>query len=200
MNSQYQKILKAYDNLNATQRRYVYNQQLLLSLDSVIKVYQSIADLKPSDPLYFGKVESVRKDYDSLNTIDKQRVSNYNILLEAEKNLTDVKKVVEIIAGLHPSSGTYIEDVANAVAAYKVLDSKVRGQVINYDTLKKAEKDVAAVLKVVNAIGEIDPDNKQFEKKVLAAQKFYSSLSLEQQDLVYNFRILQDHLRTLGLE
>lgn len=150
--------------------------------------------------LYFGKVESVRKDYDSLNTIDKQRVSNYNILLEAEKNLTDVKKVVEIIAGLHPSSGTYIEDVANAVAAYKVLDSKVRGQVINYDTLKKAEKDVAAVLKVVNAIGEIDPDNKQFEKKVLAAQKLYSSLSLEQQDLVYNFRILQDRLRTLGLE
>lgn len=200
MDSQYQKILKAYDNLNATQRRYVYNQQLLLSLDNVIKVYQSIADLKPSDPLYFGKVESVRKDYDSLNTIDKQRVSNYNILLEAEKNLTDVKKVVEIIGGLHPTSSTYIEDVANAVAVYKALDSKVRGQVINYDTLKKAEKDVAAVLKVVNAIGEIDPDNKQFEKKVLAAQKSYSSLSLEQQDLVYNFRILQDHLRALGLE
>lgn len=45
MNSQYQKILKAYDKLNADQRRYVYNDQLLLSLDNVIKVYNSIANL-----------------------------------------------------------------------------------------------------------------------------------------------------------
>ncbi|MFJ8102280.1 hypothetical protein [Lysinibacillus sp. NPDC096212] len=199
MDSQYQKILKAYDNLTATQRKYVYNDQLLLSIDNVIKVYQSIAALKPSDKLYFGMIESVRKDYDSLSTTDKQRVSNYNILLEAEKNMSEVKKVVEIIAGLNPASSTYIQDVANASAAYKALDSKVKGQVLNYDTLKKAEKDVAVVLKVVNAIGELDPDAKTFEKKVLAAQKLYDALTLEQQDLVYNYRILQDHIRTLGL-
>ncbi|MGE8001548.1 hypothetical protein ACQKOF_23460 [Lysinibacillus sp. NPDC093190] len=199
MDSQYQKILKAYDNLTATQRKYVYNEQLLLSLDNVIKVYQSIAALKPSDKMYFGMIESVRKDYDSLSTTDKQRVSNYNILLEAEKNMSEVKKVVEIIASLNPTSSTYIQDVANASAAYKALDSKVKGQVLNYDTLKKAEKDVAAVLKVVNAIGELDPDAKTFEKKVLAAQKLYDALTLEQQDLVYNYRILQDHIKTLGL-
>lgn len=195
MDSQYQKVLKAYDNLTATQRKYVYNEQLLLSLDNVIKVYQSIAALKPSDKLYFGMIESVRKDYDSLSTTDKQRVSNYNILLEAEKNMSEVKKVVAIIAGLNPASSTYIQDVANASAAYKALDSKVKGQVLNYDALKKAEKDVAAVLKVVNAIGELDPDAKTFEKKVLAAQKLYDALTLEQQDLVYNYRILQDHLK-----
>ncbi|MGE7672124.1 hypothetical protein ACQKMV_00895 [Lysinibacillus sp. NPDC094403] len=200
MDSQYQKILKAYDNLNATQRKYVYNEQLLLSLDNVIKVYKSIAALKPSDKLYFGMIESVRKDYDSLSTTDKQRVSNYNILLEAENSMSDVKKVVEIIAGLNPTSSTYIQDVANASAAYKALDSKVKGQVLNYDTLKNAEKDITAVLKVVSAIGELDPDAKTFEKKVLAAQKLYSALTLDQQDLVYNYRILQDHLKTLGLD
>ena len=200
MDSQYQKILKAYDNLTATQRKYVYNEQVLLSLDNVINVYKSIAALKPSDKMYFGMIESVRKDYDSLNTADKQRVSNYSILLEAEKNMSEVKKVVEIIASLSPTSSTYIQDVENAVAAYKALDSKVRGQVINYDKLKGAEKDIAAVLKVVNAIGELDPDSKTFEKKVIAAQKLYSSLTLEQQDLVYNYRILQEHAKTLGLD
>lgn len=199
MDSQYQKILKAYDNLTATQRKYVYNEQLLLSLDNVIKVYKSIAALKPSDKLYFGMIESVRKDYDSLNTTDKQRVSNYSLLLEAEKNMNEVKKVVELIANLSPTSSTYIQDVANAVAAYKALDSKVRGQVINYDKLKNAEKDIATVLKVVNAIAELDPDNKSFEKKVVAAQKLYSSLTLEQQDLVYNYRILEEHIKALGL-
>jgi len=199
MDSQYQKILKAYDNLTATQRKYVYNEQLLLSLDNVIKVYKSIAALKPSDKLYFGMIESVRKDYDSLNTTDKQRVSNYSLLLEAEKNMNEVKKVVELIANLSPTSSTYIQDVANAVAAYKALDSKVRGQVINYDKLKNAEKDIAIVLKVVNAIAELDPDNKSFEKKVVAAQKLYSSLTLEQQDLVYNYRILEEHIKALGL-
>lgn len=165
MNSQYQKILKAYDKLNADQRRYVYNDQLLLSLDNVIKVYNSIANLNPKDKFYFGMIEAVRREYDSLNTIDKQRISNYSILLEAEKSMADVKKVVELIAGLSPSSPTYIEDVANAVAAYKALDSKVRGQVINEDVLKQAEKDVAAVLKVVQAIGGIDPESSSFEKK-----------------------------------
>ncbi|MDC6270257.1 cell wall-binding protein [Lysinibacillus fusiformis] len=197
MNSQYQKILKAYDKLNADQRRYVYNDQLLLSLDSVIKVYNNIAKLNPKDKFYFGMVEAVRKEYDSLNTTDKQRISNYSVLLEAEKSMADVKKVVEMIAGLSPSSPTYIEDVANAVAAYQALDSKVRGQVINEDLLKQAEKDVAAVLKVVQAIGNIDPDSSSFEKKVLAAQKDYSSLSIEQQGLVYNYRILEEYLKMI---
>ncbi|MFE3576909.1 cell wall-binding protein [Lysinibacillus sp. NPDC059133] len=197
MNSQYQKILKAYDKLNAEQRRYVYNDDLLLSLDSVIKVYKSIASLNPKDKFYFGMVEAVRKEYDSLNTTDKQRITNYSILLEAEKSMADVKKVVELIAGLSPTSSTYLEDVANAVAAYKALDSKLRGQVINDDVLKKAEKDVEAVLKVVQAISVIDPDNASFEKKVLAAQKLYSSLTLEQQDLVYNYRILEEYLKML---
>ena len=148
MNSQYQKILKAYDKLNADQRRYVYNDQLLLSLDNVIKVYNNIAKLNPKDKYYFGMVEAARKEYDSLNTTDKQRISNYALLLEAEKSLADVKKVVEIIAGLSPSSSTYIEDVANAVVAYKALDSKIKGQVINEDVLKQAEKDVAPFLKL----------------------------------------------------
>lgn len=197
MDSQYQKILKAYDKLNADQRRYVYNDQLLLSLDNVIKVYNNIAKLNPKDKYYFGMVEAARKEYDSLNTTDKQRISNYALLLEAEKSLADVKKVVEIIAGLSPSSSTYIEDVANAVAAYKALDSKIKGQVINEDVLKQAEKDVAAVLKVVQAIGNIDPDSSSFEKKVLAAQKDYSNLSIEQQGLVYNYRILEDYLKMI---
>ncbi|WDU80167.1 cell wall-binding protein [Lysinibacillus sp. G01H] len=197
MNSQYQKILKAYDKLNADQRRYVYNDQLLLSLDNVIKVYNNIAKLNPKDKYYFGMVEAARKEYDSLNTTDKQRISNYSLLLEAEKSLADVKKVVEIIAGLSPSSSKYIEDVANAVAAYKALDSKIKGQVINEDVLKQAEKDVAAVLKVVQAIGNIDPDSSSFEKKVLAAQKDYSNLSIEQQGLVYNYRILEDYLKMI---
>lgn len=197
MNSQYQKILKAYDKLNADQRRYVYNDQLLLSLDNVIKVYNNIAKLNPKDKYYFGMVEAARKEYDSLNTTDKQRISNYALLLEAEKSLADVKKVVEIIAGLSPSSSTYIEDVANAVAAYKALDSKIKGQVINEDVLKQAEKDVAAVLKVVQAIGNIDPDSSSFEKKVLAAEKDYSNLSIEQQGLVYNYRILEDYLKMI---
>ncbi|MFJ7185461.1 hypothetical protein [Lysinibacillus xylanilyticus] len=197
MNSQYQKILKAYDKLNAEQRRYVYNDDLLLSLDNVIKVYKNIANLNPNDKFYFGMVEAVRKEYDSLNTTDKQRIANYSILLEAEKSMADVKKVVELIAGLSPTSSTYLEDVANAVAAYKALDSKLRGQVINYDVLKKAEKDVEAVRKVVEAISVIDPDNSAFEKKVLAAQKLYNSLTPEQQDLVYNYRILEEYLKMI---
>lgn len=197
MNSQYQKILKAYDKLNAEQRRYVYNDDLLLSLDNVIKVYKNIANLNPKDKFYFGMVEAVRKEYDSLNTTDKQRITNYSILLEAEKSMADVKKVVELIASLSPTSSTYLEDVANAVAAYKALDSKLRAQVINEDVLKKAEKDVEAVQKVVQAISVIDPDNTSFEKKVLAAQKLYNSLTLEQQDLVYNYRILEEYLKMI---
>lgn len=192
--SQYQKILKAYDKLSATQRRYVYNEQIVLSLDSVIKVVKSIADLNPSDKMYFGRIELARRDYNSLSSTDKQKVMNYSILLEAEQNMSDVKKVVSIIAGLSTTSSTYVQDVANASAAYKALNSKLRGQVLNDDVLKKAEKDVAAVLKVVDAIAVIDPEDRNFEKRVLVAQKLYSGLTIEQQGLVYNYRVLQEYL------
>lgn len=192
--SQYQKILKAYDKLSAMQRRYVYNEQIVLSLDSVINVVKSIAELKPSDKMYFSMIESARRDYNSLSSTDKQKVVNYSILLDAEENMSNVKKVVSIIAGLSTSSSTYVQDVANATAAYKALDSKLRGQVLNEDVLKKAEKDVAAVLKVVDAIAVIDPEDRSFEKKVSAAQKLYSGLTIEQQGLVYNYRVLQEYL------
>ncbi|MFJ7736017.1 hypothetical protein ACIQ2D_06685 [Lysinibacillus sp. NPDC097287] len=192
--SQYQKILKAYDKLSATQRRYVYNEQIVLSLDSVIKVVKSIAELKPSDKMYLGMIESARRDYNSLSSTDKQKVPNYSILLEAEQNMSDVKKVVALIAGLSTTSSTYVQDVANASAAYKALNSKLRGQVLNEDVLKKAEKDVAVVLKVVDAIAVIDPEDRNFEKKVSSAQKLYSGLTIEQQGLVYNYRVLQEYL------
>ncbi|MEG0258301.1 MAG: hypothetical protein RR651_00370 [Lysinibacillus sp.] len=194
MAKQYQAVLTAYDKLTTEQRKYVYNDQKLLSLSNVIAVYKSIAALNPSDKNYFGMIISVRKDYDSLSTFDKQRVGNYDKLLAAENGMAEVKKVVDAIAALSSSANTYFEDVERVAAAYKALDSKLKGQVLNYQILQLAEKNIIAAKKVIQLIAALDPDKTDFESKLTAADKAYKALTVDQQKLVYNAKMLEDYL------
>ena len=197
MAKQYQIVMKAYDKLDATQRKYVYNAKVFLTLTDVIKVHDKIEALKPSDPNYFGLVQLVRKEYNQLSSADKQRVSNYNKLLEAEAQRALLDKVMETIARISPTSSDYFTMVEDAQAAYVSLPTALRKHIINYDKLDKANKDVTAARKVIDLITSIDEDSLNFEKQVLAAQKAYDALTSEQRRLIHNAFMLEDYLKQL---
>lgn len=197
MAKQYQIVMKAYDKLDATQRKYVYNAKVFLTLTDVIKVHDKIEALKPSDPNYFGLVQLVRKEYNQLSSADKQRVSNYNKLLEAEAQRALLDKVMETIARISPTSSDYFTMVEDAQAAYVSLPTALRKHIINYDKLDKANKDVTAARKVIDLITSINEDSPNFEKQVLAAQKAYDALTSEQRRLIHNAFMLEDYLKQL---
>lgn len=197
MAKQYQIVMKAYDKLDATQRKYVYNAKVFLTLTDVIKVHDKIEALKPSDPNYFGLVQLVRKEYNQLSSADKQRVSNYNKLLEAEAQRALLDKVMETIARISPTSSDYFTMVEDAQAAYVSLPTALRKHIINYDKLDKANKDVTAARKVIDLITSVNEDSPNFEKQVLAAQKAYDALTSEQRRLIHNAFMLEDYLKQL---
>ncbi|CEA01963.1 hypothetical protein BN1050_01086 [Metalysinibacillus saudimassiliensis] len=197
MAKQYQIVMNAYDKLDATQRKYVYNAKVFLTLTDVIKVHDKIEALKPSDPNYFGLVQLVRKEYNQLSSADKQRVSNYNKLLEAEAQRALLDKVMETIARISPTSSDYFTMVEDAQAAYVSLPTALRKHIINYDKLDKANKDVTAARKVIDLITSVNEDSPNFEKQVLAAQKAYDALTSEQRRLIHNAFMLEDYLKQL---
>ena len=197
MTKQYQIVMKAYDNLDATQRKYVYNAKVFLTLTDVIKVHDKIEALKPSDPNYFGLVQLVRKEYNQLSSADKQRVSNYTKLLEAEAQRATIDKVMEIIANISPNSSNYFTMVEDAQAAYLTLPAILRKHIINYDKLDKANKEVTIAKKVIDLITRIDDNSQNFEKQVIAAQKAYDALTSEQRRLIHNAFMLEDYAKQL---
>lgn len=197
MAKQYQIIMKAYDNLDATQRKYVYNAKVFLTLTDVIKVHDKIEALKPSDPNYFGLVQLVRKEYNQLSSADKQRVSNYTKLLEAEAQRATIDKVMEVIANISPNSSNYFTMVEDAQAAYLTLPTILRKHIINYDKLDKANKEVTIAKKVIDLITQIDENSQNFEKQVIAAQKAYDALTSEQRRLIHNAFMLEDYAKQL---
>ncbi len=107
--------------------------------------------------------------------------------------------VINIIAGLSSSSSTYFADIEKALEQYKALPSALKKQVVNYDALKLAEKNMKAAQKVMKQIEQIDPEVRSFESKVKAARKAYDKLLPEQKSLVSNYIFLTQYELELGL-
>lgn len=194
---QYKVVMTAYDKLTAEQRKFVYNANAFLTLTDVIKVYDKIAALKVSDPNYFGMAELVRKEYNTLSNADKQRVQNYDKLLEAEAQRKQVEHVMELIAQMSATSSQYFTQFDQVQAQYLALPTPLRKHVMNYDKLEKANKDITAARKVIELITIIDEQSTNFEKQVLAAQKAYDALTSEQRKLINNAWLLDDYLKQI---
>ncbi|MEK4228393.1 hypothetical protein [Solibacillus sp. FSL H8-0538] len=199
LSKQYDKARAALEKLNAEQITFVSNYDRFTDLSQVINVYQLIAKLKPSDKYYLGNLEAAKLAYERLTVEDKQRVTNYYKLQEAETDVGEIQQVINIIASLSSNSSTYFTDIANAVAVYKKLPSASKKQVMNYSVLQEAEKNMKAAQKVMDSINELDPDLRTFESKTKATLKAYDKLTDEQKKIVSNYNLLRQYAFDLGL-
>lgn len=199
LGKQVDKISKAMLKLDAEQTSYITNMEKYMDLSEVVKVYQLIEKLKPSDKYYLGNLQSAKAAYSKLSATEKHRVTNYSKLQEAELSVAEVQKVYNIISTLSSQSGTYIADIEAAEEAYKDLPSGLRNQVTNYDALKDAKKNIKSAQGVISKIDKIDPDARSFESKVISVIKAYEKLSDDQKKLVSNYNLLRSYERELGL-
>lgn len=188
---QFEKVNKSLQRLDDTQYTYITNIDKYSNLANVIHTYDLIEKLKPNDRYYQGNLEAAKTSYDRLSQEEKQKVTNYYKLQEAQLNVDEAKVVISLIGSLTSTASTYAADVATAAAAYKELPSNIRKQVTNYDVLKQAEKDLKVVAKVEKQIAAIDMTARNATSKVKSAKKAYDKLTLEQKPLVSNYQILQ---------
>ena len=199
LSRQFTTVNNALQKLDAKQKTYVTNIDKYSNLSNVIHVYTMIDNLKPSDKYYQGNMEAAKTAYDRLSEEEKLKVTNYYKLQEAMLDITEVQKVMSIIASLNPSASSYIADVEKAAAAYKELPSGSRKQVLNYSALKQAEKDIKAAQKVIKQIDALEPTMRSYESKTKSAHKAYERLAESQKPLITNYNKLQAAIFELGL-
>lgn len=108
------------------------------------------------------KITEIREQYDSLSKQAKKDVSNYKTLVNAEKELSDlkVKEAENKIKQIGTISIDKIETIASAREYYDGLTENEQKKVSNYETLKKAENEIVTVQKtyvedLINAIGTV---------------------------------------------
>lgn len=185
------------------------------AVDNVI----SLIDKIPTSPTLNdkGKVEAARSAYNNLNSAQKQNVTNYERLTNAEKRIATLEaekkqreqdiaaanKVIELINNL-PNKIT-LNDKAAVVKArteYNKLTAAQKGYVTNLQRLVEAEKaiqtlekekaeldkNVAAADKVSSLINSLPENITVSDKaKVNEARTAYNKLTSEQKKYVKNY-------------
>ena len=158
-----------------------------------------------------AKIDAAREAYDSLSPEDKEKVTNYDKLLEAEKaydalnadpaDQEAAKKVEDLIKAIGTVTKDSEKKIQDARAAYDQLTEAQKKLVSNYDDLAAAEKKLAelkatpedkeAAKKSEEKIDAIDPENPDPEM-VKEARKAYDALTDIQKKLVSNYdKLLQ---------
>ena len=141
-------------------------------------------------------ITAARAAYEALTEMQKEQVTNYNVLTAAEARLADLKAakavddMIDAIGEVTADSG---EAVQAARAAYDALTDAQKAEVKNYDVLTAAERRLAnlqAILPVedkIDAIGEVTLDS---ENAIQAARAAYDALTEEQKAEVKNYNKL----------
>lgn len=199
LSRQFNTVNNALKKLDDKQKEYVTNMDQYSNLSNVIHVYTLIAGLKPSDKYYQGNMEAAKLAYDKLSEEEKLKVTNYYKLQQAVLDVTEVQKVMSIIASLNASSSSFDTDVTNAVTAYKALPSGSKRQVLNYSVLQQAEKDLKAAERVMKQIEDLDPSLRTYASRAKSAKTTYERLTIDQKSLVKNYNKLQAAIFELGL-
>lgn len=152
------------------------------------------------------QISAARAAYDQLSAADKNRVTNYSKLTEAEDTLTKLQKeadekaaqkVEDLIDKLDSERETFQLDVEAAREAYDALTAEQKKLVTNYakltDALKQLaeDKDVEAAQEVEALIDAIGAVTKDSEAAIQAAREGYDKLTDQQKELVENIAVLE---------
>ena len=143
-------------------------------------------------------IKAARGAYDALTEEQKAQVGNYQILLDAEAKLADLK-AADAVEKLIDAIGTVTLDSEEAIkaarGAYDALTDAQKELVGNYQTLLDAEAKLAdlqaadGVEKLIDAIGTVTLDS---EEAIKAARGAYDALTDAQKELVGNYQTLLD--------
>ena len=205
---------KAYDKLSSEQKAQVTNYSTLTAAETAYQVFENQAKADAVIALINGigtvtedskaAIDAARAAYDKLTEAQKQLVTNYKTLTEAEETYqgiqggenTKVEEVIALINKIGTVTGDSKAAIEAARAAYDKLTEEQKKLVTNFATLTAAEKtyqeikdkaEVDAVIALINKIGTVTGNSKA---AIDAAKAAYNKLTEEQKKLVTNFATL----------
>lgn len=215
----------AYNSLTTSQKDLVHNYAKLVAAEEEIirlenirndktlanKVQQLIDNLPSLDKISLSDmnyVENARFAYNNLSDIQKQYITNLDVLISVEEKINELKetaknasdqekaKVIEIMIDSLPTNFTLDEKVIIELALkyYDDLTEEQKQYVSNYEKLFNAlsylEKleQAKEIIDLINDLPEeISLDD---EEKIVNIRNMYNALSIEVQSLITNYYIL----------
>lgn len=206
--------LSAYNHLSDSQKELVENREKLTTANEKLdelktpaeRVKEKIEELPKEIALKDeNAIAAVRAAYDLLTKEQKELVTNYKVLTEAEDTLDHLKAggvddLINVIPG--ETQQNFEQAILNARAAYDRLNEKQKALVENYKKLTAAEERLN-VLKVETVITLIDaiPEEISLNNETIIAQArtAYDSLTDTQKKQVTNFNKLVTAERKLEI-
>ena len=183
---------------------------LTLEVDAVINQITSLSDnITVADE---DAVVAARTAYDALTLEQKELVTNYQDLLDAEALITqliaEINLVIVMIDAFPDLAGITLDDEAEIVAArnaYNALTPEQKELVTNYQDLLDAEarlaqlqqavidevlaNEVSAMIAALPDLADITLDD---EAEIVAARNAYNALTPTQKALMTNYQDLLD--------
>ena len=208
----------AYDELDKKYTSYITNVDKLNNLLKKVEDYKKVMEVNNQIALLPNvsniiiddqeKVASARVLYDSLNEDLKALVENYskleNLEKTLEKQLKDVKKVVDLIDNLPSIDNLTYDDkkqVETTRGYYTILSAKLKPYVTNLDKLEKVEEkmdeliliekyktNASVVINLIDALPE--PLTIADRNAVDEAVEAYDNLLEEEKPYVSNYKEL----------
>lgn len=189
----------SYNALSAKDQKQVSNYEILTKAEAVYQEFvkadvvdQKIAAIGKVSLLSKVTIESVREAYDALSETEKEKVTQYKVLTDAEaayeklvdEAVSEVEKLIERIGNVSVYSEDEIEE---ARAAYAKLPAELKPLVDNLNVLENAEEEledvkVEHVQKLIDSIGTVTLDSKTAINRARAAYEKLSSANKKRVD------------------
>ncbi|MFJ7951973.1 S-layer homology domain-containing protein [Lysinibacillus sp. NPDC096418] len=201
-----------YDDLKEFPKKLVTNYSKLESLidkangkeeaEAVIKMIDKLDETKKT---FAVDVKKAREAYDKLSPKQKEYVSNYQALLDAEKLVADLagtsdiaQKLIAQIAAINNTSASFKTDVEAAKSAYAALSEEQQALINNYNVLKEhlATYDTyaAQAKKLEDKINALSNTSPGYQSALAALQSEYNAFNAAQKAFVaeYAVKLLND--------
>lgn len=186
--SKFKAADKAYEKLTIVERGLLLNADKLTGeMTSLYNVINAISTIKNSSKTFVEDTKQARGFYESLSGDLKAKVSNYDLLLDHERNVEGGKAVDAMIQALNSSEPkAFIAKVKEARAAFKSLSAANKKAVTLEDELKEQEKYIKPVEAAIKAIDDLSDPRKDLSRQFTTVNKALQKLDATQMTYVSN--------------
>lgn len=186
--SKFKAADKAYEKLTIAERGLLLNADRLTGeMTSLYNVINTISTIKNSSKTFVEDTKRARGLYETLPGDLKAKVSNYNLLLDHERNVEGGKAVDAMIQALNSAAPKeFITKVKEARAAFKSLSATNKKAVTLEYELKEQEKYIKPVEVAIKAIDDLSDPRKDLSRQFTTVNKALQKLDATQMTFVSN--------------
>ena len=130
-------------------------------------------------------IEQARNEYDALSSTQKNQITNYQVLVDAEKEYETLVNIQNVIDLIDAADLTNVDSMKAALDAYNSLTTSEQEKITNTDKLSNIK--VTYLVKLIDSIGEVTTSS---GTTIVEAETIYNGLSQTEKTQVSNYSIL----------